>query len=68
MKHLKSVGMVTAIAFGALAAAGAQAGDMVKYKVVDGAIPTSLTGKPGDPANGKRSLFHAPREAASRVT
>ncbi len=54
MEHLKAMRMTAAITFGAVVAAGAEGGDMVKYPLVDGAIPKSLTGTPGDPANGKK--------------
>lgn len=43
-----------ALAFGLLLGSGAEAGGPVAYEVVDGdKIPKSLTGKPGDPANGR---------------
>lgn len=39
----------------ALSAANASAEQAVRYKIVDGAgIPQSLTGKPGDPASGRK--------------
>jgi len=39
----------------ALAAANASAEQIVRYKIVDDAsIPQSLTGKPGDPARGRK--------------
>jgi sulfur-oxidizing protein SoxX len=44
------------LALGLLAASGASAlaqEALVSYRVVGDAIPTSLTGKPGDPANGR---------------
>ena len=32
---------------------------MMKYKVIDGhSIPESLTGKPGDPTNGRKLAIH----------
>lgn len=54
MKHTKlktaAFGLVLAGAF----AVSAQAQEMALYQVVDDTIPTSLTGKPGDAANGKK--------------
>ena len=44
------------LALGLLATSGASASAqeaLVSYRVVGDAIPTSLTGKPGDPANGR---------------
>ena len=38
----------------AAAAFSAQAGMFVTYEIVDGAIPQSLTGKAGDPVNGRK--------------
>jgi sulfur-oxidizing protein SoxX len=44
-----------ALAFGLLVGSGAEAGGLVAYEVVDGEkIPMSLTGKPGDPATGRK--------------
>lgn len=44
-----------ALAFALSAVSAAQAGGLVAYEIVDGdKIPKSLTGKPGDPANGRK--------------
>ena len=43
-----------AVAFCAAAAFGAQAGELVTYKIVDETIPQSLTGKAGDPVKGRK--------------
>lgn len=43
--------LVAALAVGCTYAAAQDA--LVTYDVVEGAIPKSLTGKPGDPANGR---------------
>lgn len=50
----KTTQLVSVIAATLLLAGTAAADDMVKYKVVDNAIEKSLTGKPGDPAAGKK--------------
>jgi sulfur-oxidizing protein SoxX len=43
------------VAFAVTVQAGtARAEDLVPFKVADGAIARSLTGKPGDPANGRK--------------
>lgn len=47
--------LVMALAAGIGGGQGAQAGDLVAYQIVDGAIPKSLTGTPGDPAAGKKT-------------
>ena len=58
MKHSKlmaaAMGFVVAGAF----AVGAQAQEMANVNIVDGKIPTSLTGKAGDAANGKKVVIH----------
>ncbi|NIR83735.1 MAG: sulfur oxidation c-type cytochrome SoxX, partial [Gammaproteobacteria bacterium] len=57
--HRKSFYVVlaplVALAFGAFVSSGAGAGSLVNYEIVDGEkIETSLTGKPGDPENGRK--------------
>ncbi len=42
----------------ALGAGGAAAEELVAYEVVEGAIPASLTGVPGDPEAGKAAAVH----------
>lgn len=54
MKRLSLLAAVAAVAMTAFAGT-ASAAEMVKYKVVDNsAIPASLTGKPGNAAEGKK--------------
>ena len=46
---------VAGVAVAGLVTISANAGEKTKYKVVDdNSIPKSLTGKPGDPANGRK--------------
>ena len=54
MTHSRFFGVAVAVAFCAAVAFGAQAGETIKYKIVGGAIPQSLTGKAGDPVNGRK--------------
>ncbi len=51
-------GVAGAVVFCAVAAFGARAGELVKYKVVVDAIPQSLTGKAGDPAKGRKTAIN----------
>lgn len=52
---MKKLSVLAAAAVAMTMSVGAASADMVKYTVVDGsAIPASLTGKPGDAANGKK--------------
>lgn len=49
--------ILAGVALAAMTAAGAvQAGGPVSFEVVDGGIPKSLTGKPGNPAAGKAAM------------
>ena len=58
MRHLRPLSVtLTALAMslGLLLGAGAQAEELVKYQIVGGdRIDESLTGQPGDPANGRK--------------
>ncbi len=54
MTYSRFFGIAAAVAFCAGAAFSAQAEKFVTYKVVGGAIPQSLTGKAGDPVNGRK--------------
>jgi sulfur-oxidizing protein SoxX len=47
------IGRATALLLAALVSTPAAAQALVPYKVVDDAIPQSLTGAPGDPARGR---------------
>ena len=51
-------GVAGAVVFCAVAAFGARAGELVKYKVVVDAIPQSLTGEAGDPAKGRKTAIN----------
>jgi len=58
MKHTKLMSAVYGLALAGTVAVtatvNAQAAEMVKFKIVDEAIPVSLTGKPGDPVEGRK--------------
>jgi len=58
MKHNWTIGAAAGLVVLGVAAFGAKADEAVKYKVVGEAIPLSLTGKPGDPANGKKVVVN----------
>ena len=58
MKQTKLWTAAIGLAVAGTVAAGAQAADMVAYKVVDQTIPQSLTGKAGDPVNGKKVVIN----------
>jgi L-cysteine S-thiosulfotransferase len=45
--------LAAAFLFGLWGAPGHAQSELASYTVVDGAIPQSLTGKPGDPARGR---------------
>ncbi len=56
MKYQLLIGAVLGAALtGAIAAGSANA---VEYKIVEDTVPQSLTGKPGDPANGKKTAIN----------
>ena len=57
MKHYSIKGAFLGLAVGVGLSFGAQAADMVKFKIVDETIPASLTGKAGDPVNGKKVVI-----------
>lgn len=46
--------LLSAVAALTIVAGSAGADDLMKYEVVDSAIPKSLTGNAGDPANGEK--------------
>lgn len=50
-------GGVAAVCALMIGAAAANAEELVSYEIVDGTIPASLTGQPGDPAAGRKVLF-----------
>ncbi len=58
MRHLRPLSVtltVLAMSLGLLLGAGAQAEELVKFEIVGGeSIDKSLTGQPGDPANGRK--------------
>lgn len=54
----KSLRCVVAAAGLALFASAAAAGDPVKLAIVDGGIPVSLTGTPGNADNGKAAMLN----------
>ncbi len=58
MRNLRPLSMsltAVAVSLGLLLGAGAQAQELVKYQIVGGeSIDKSLTGQPGDPANGRK--------------
>ncbi len=58
MRYLRPLSvtlMAMAASLGFLFGAGAQAEELVKYQIVGGeSIDRSLTGQPGDPANGRK--------------
>lgn len=54
MHIFKLTGISVLLAGIVAAAPSATAADLVKYKIVDNAIPKSLTGKKGDPKKGRR--------------
>ena len=58
MTYSRFFGVAGAVVFCVVAAFGARAGELVKYKVVDVAIPQSLTGKAGDPAKGRKTAIN----------
>jgi len=58
MIYSRFFGVAVAVAFCAAAAFGAQAGELVTYKIVDETIPQSLTGKAGDPVKGRKTAIN----------
>ncbi|OEJ66874.1 sulfur oxidation c-type cytochrome SoxX [Magnetovibrio blakemorei] len=54
MKHTKFMTAAIGLAFVGAFAVNAQAADMPKFTIVNDTIPASLTGKPGDAANGRK--------------
>lgn len=58
MKHSKLMASAMGFALAGMIAVSAQAQEMANYTVVDGTIPQSLTGQPGDPVNGKKVVIN----------
>lgn len=58
MKHAKLMTAAFGLALAGTIATGTQAAELVDYKIVDETIPQSLTGKPGDAANGKKIVIN----------
>lgn len=56
MSVLRSTCAVFALV--AVISTGASGAELVKYTVKDGAIAKSLTGKPGDPAKGRKAAIN----------
>lgn len=54
MKHAKLMAAAMGFVVAGTIADSAQSAGMAGVNIVDGTIPTSLTGKAGDPANGKK--------------
>ncbi len=58
LRHLRPLSMTLtamAVSLGLLLGAGAQAEELIKFEIVGGErIDRSLTGQPGDPANGRK--------------
>lgn len=54
MKYSQLFTAALGVAVAGAIATGAMAQDMAKVEIVNGTIPKSLTGKPGDPAKGKK--------------
>ena len=57
MKHISIKGAFLGLALGVGFSFGAQAAETVNFKIIDETIPASLTGKAGDPANGKKVVI-----------
>ena len=57
MKHNVIKGAVLGLAVGMGLSFTASAAEMATFKIVDETIPASLTGKPGDPVNGKKVVI-----------
>lgn len=58
MKHSKLMAGVLGLAVAGMFAGSAQSQEMANVNIVDGTIPQSLTGVPGDPANGRKVAIH----------
>lgn len=58
MKHSKLLTATFGLAIAGAIATGAQAAEMAGYTVVDETIPQSLTGNPGDAANGREVVIN----------
>ena len=57
MKHNSIKAAFLGLAVGVGFSFTASAAEMVKFNIVDETIPASLTGKPGDAANGKKVVI-----------
>lgn len=58
MKHTKLMASVMGFAVVGMLAVSAQSAEMPGVTIVDGTIPASLTGKPGDAANGQKVVIN----------
>ena len=54
MKHTKLMAAAMGFAIAGAFAVSAQSAEMANITIVDGTVPASLTGVPGDAANGKK--------------
>jgi len=57
MKHSNLLATAMGLALAGSLAVGAEAQEMASFTVVDSTIPASLTGTPGDAANGKKVVI-----------
>lgn len=58
MKYSQLFTAAMGVAVAGAIATGAMAQDMAKVEIVNGTVPKSLTGKPGDPAAGKKAAIN----------
>lgn len=58
MKHTKLMASVMSFAVVGMLAVSAQSAEMPNITIVDETIPASLTGKPGDAANGQKVVIN----------
>ena len=58
MKHSKLMAGVLGLAVAGMFAGSAQSQEMANVNIVDGTVPMSLTGVPGDPANGRKVVIN----------
>jgi len=58
MKHSKLLATAFGVAVAGAISFGAQAEEMAAFEIVGGTIPQSLTGKPGDPDAGRKTVIN----------
>lgn len=58
MGYKTKASVAIGVAVGVMMSFGAQAEDLVKYQIKDDSIAASLTGKAGDPVNGRKVAIH----------